>query len=718
MNYLIRKTKVIVSIVLFIQLLLLDANGQLSSFIGNDPVVVGWEDDSHFLIARTDSAGKEVIESVNVKNGKTLESILPPSPFEELRESLSSFGAISRSDVFRDDYQAVIKTKDNDLFFMIKGDSESRRLTHDTQIELNPRFSPDGGKVAYTKDNDLYVYDIDADIEIRLTDDASDKIYNGYATWVYMEEILGRASNYAAFWWSPDGSKIAFLRSDETDIPVFILNRLDQPDGLHGTLEIGPYPKAGEPTPEVKMGIADVGSGEIVWADMDYSVDQYIAWPFWSPDSKNLAIQVVNRDQNELKIVLADVYSGSVSEIYSENNDTWVEFREDIYVMNEGSGFILRSYKSGWENLYYYNWDGELISGLTDFDFRVTSIAGVDEAKKLLYFTATGAESTDENFYRVGLNGKGLVQITHGEGIHDVLVSPKGNYFVDTWSSVSDKGAIDVYDKNGKMVQEFHKFKTPETATISELIRIQSSDALFDMPAIIIYPVGFDSTKNYPVLFRIYGGPDYKNVYNRWQGDSPSWYSENGIIVFTVDHRGSGQFGKKGLDYLYRNLGEWEVLDYIDAVKWLTALSYVDDKRIGITGSSYGGYMTCLALTKGAGYWTHGFAGSPVTDWRLYDNIYTERYMDTPQDNRDGYDNGSVLTYADNLEGELYLNHGDVDDNVHMQNSLWLISRLQDEGKTFRFMIYPDQRHGFGTTKRTHSSNEERAFWLENFFGE
>jgi dipeptidyl-peptidase-4 len=237
------------------------------------------------------------------------------------------------------------------------------------------------------------------------------------------------------------------------------------------------------------------------------------------------------------------------------------------------------------------------------------------------------------------------------------------------------------------------------------------------MPAIITYPLNFDASKKYPVIFDIYGGPDYKNVTNKWQGNYPSWYAGNDIITIKVDHRGSGQFGKKGLDYLYRCLGKWEILDYADAVKWLSEKPFVDPARMGITGSSYGGYMTCLALTKGADYWTHGFARYSVTDYRLYDDIYTERYMDTPQDNPDGYKDGSALTFAGNLKGKLYLTHGDMDDNVHMQNSIWLISKLQDEGKEFQFMIYPDHRHGVRGMKGSHEQNEKNKFWLKNFFG-
>ena len=252
------------------------------------------------------------------------------------------------------------------------------------------RFSPDGKKVAYTKNKDLYVFDIAANKEIRLTTDATDKIYNGYASWVYMEEILGRGSRYAAFWWSPDGNKIAYLRTDDNPVPVFTLNRLDEADGVHGLIEATPYPKPGDPNPKVKMGIADIATTKTTWVKTDYNIDQYIAWPFWTPDSKKLAVQVLNRDQNDLKIILADPSTGDFTQIYNETRKTWVEFYETIYVMKDGSGFIVKSYKNDWENLYYYGWDGKLIAQLTNLNFRVTGIERVDEDQKLVYFTATG----------------------------------------------------------------------------------------------------------------------------------------------------------------------------------------------------------------------------------------------------------------------------------------------------------------------------------------
>ncbi len=309
----------------------------------NQVAILGWTDDTHYLIRNFDAEKKLITYSIDIRSGRGV--IVPPAKTERelLTESLPQGITLSVSDVVSPDQNSVVISQDNDLFYFTRGDKELRKLTDDKASEINARFSPDGKKIAYTKNKDMYVYDLAEGKEIRLTSDAADRIYNGYAAWVYYEEILGRPSRYAAFWWAPDGNKIAYLRFDETDVPVFTLNRLDEPDGIHGTLEVVPYPKAGDPNPRVKMGITDIATAKTTWVKTDYTVDQYLAWPFWTPDSKKLAIQVLNRDQTNLKFILADPVTGDYSQIYEETYKTWIEFHEDINVMKNGTGFILRS---------------------------------------------------------------------------------------------------------------------------------------------------------------------------------------------------------------------------------------------------------------------------------------------------------------------------------------------------------------------------------------
>jgi dipeptidyl-peptidase-4 len=304
--------------VLIVSIAVNTVKAQMPQRGGNQVAVLGWTDDTHYQIRNFDSDKKLVIQTVDIKTGES--AILPASGTgrELLSQSLPSGITLSLNDVLSPDMKSAVLIKDNDLYFFTLGDKELKKLTNDNLPPVNVRFSPDGKKIAYTRSKDLYVYDIATDKEIRLTYDASDKIYNGYASWVYMEEILGRASHYAAFWWSPDGNKIAYLRTDETDVPVFTLNRLDEPDGIHGLIEATHYPKPGDPNPKVKIGIADIANAKTTWIKTDYSIDQYIAWPFWTPDSKKLAVQIVNRDQNDNKIILADPATGDYTQIYDE----------------------------------------------------------------------------------------------------------------------------------------------------------------------------------------------------------------------------------------------------------------------------------------------------------------------------------------------------------------------------------------------------------------
>jgi len=657
---------------------------------------VSWADDTHYYETQKDKNGEDVLMIVDAATGKAKKAN---------GEAPSGYSM----DGIR------VTVDDGEVYLVNRDDDTRRQLTANPGMERNPRFSPDRERVAFTRDHDLFVIDLETGLERRLTTDGDSLIYNGYASWVYYEEILGRGSRYAAFWWSPDGTKLAFLRFDDHPVPLFTLMRADS---LHGAPEFTRYPKPGDPNPRVKLGIADVATGNIVWADFDENVDQYIAWPFWTPDSGEMLIQVLNRDQNHMQFFMVDPEDGSVRKIYDEQRKTWIDFFEDLHVMDDGSGFILRSARSDWMNLYYYDWDGNLKAQLTDFEFRVNRINEVDEDKGMVYFTATGDNSTESHYFRVNIDGTDLIKLTEGPGSHSVSKSPGGSYLIDAWSSVSQPPLRELRDNKGKLVRvlEEEEFEyDPSKNTRSELVRIPTPDG-FDLPAVITYPLNFDPGKKYPVVFTIYGGPDAGGISNSFSS-RPDWYAQNGIITIDIAHRGSGHFGKKGLDYMWRNLGKWEILDYAEGVKWLRTKPFVDPERIGITGGSYGGYTTAMALTSGADYWTHGIANLSVTSWRLYDNVYTERYMDTPEQNPEGYEAGSAMTYAGKLKGKLRLVHGEMDDNVHMQNTLQLVSKLQDLGKEFELMIYPNGRHGWGGAKASHNQEMQHQFWMENFFG-
>ena len=533
-----------------------------------------------------------------------------------------------------------------------------------------------------------------------------------------MKKYLGRSTRFNAFYWAPDSKKIAFLRFDDAEVPYFPIYHHEGEDMTHGYLEDTRYPKSGDPLPGVTLGIVDIETGKITWVEENEALD-YTAWVYWSPDSQKLLFQQMNRDQNELHLYVADSATGKSTKIYEEAQPTWVEFFNDLHFLPDDMGMVIRSNKSGWFNLYHYDWAGKLVNQITNNNWRVTSLEYVNVDKKLVFFRGTGENGTESHLFRVGLDGKGQKQLTTEPGTHRVQLSPSGSYFVDRFSSFVHPGKMTIYNSAGKEMLSLGEIK--EDANAEEGIKVEfftvpSTDG-FNLPAYWVLPPGFDENKKYPVVFSIYGGPDAGTVYNRYRNYTNSQLVNNGVIIFAVDHRASGKFGKKGLDYMHRSLGKWEMHDYIETVKWLREKPFVDASHMGIQGGSYGGYMAALALTYAGDYFTHGISRAPVTDWRLYDNIYTERYMDTPQDNPDGYDFGSVMTHAEKLKGQLLIIHGTIDDNVHMQNTMQLISKLQDEGKDFEMMVYPGGRHGWGGAKGRHSRDLGYKFWQKNGFG-
>jgi len=676
------------------------------------PSVRGWYDADHYFEMKTDSvSGDKILAEVDVATGKTSEFLNYTSWKKQLPKGFD----IQRNIGSSKDKTKYIFEKDNDLYFLDTKEGNFKRVTKDSTKKHNPRLSPNAKFIAYTSGHNLFVADIENGTVKQLTNDGSDVIYNGWASWVYMEEILERSSHYAAFWWSPDSKNIAYLRFDDSPVPKFPLYH---EEGVHGYVEWERYPKVGDPNPKVKLGIANVESEKTVWADLDYSKDQYIAWPFWTVDGKQLFFQVLNRDQNDLVIYSANTQTGKKEKIYEEKQKTWVEFFEDLTFLKDGSGFILRSDKDGWRNLYLYNMNGKLINRITKLDWQVDAIKLVDVKTKKVYFQGTGKNSTESHLFVVNFDGSNLKQLTNTAGTHRTSVSPEGKYFIDRFDNYKSPAQLAIFDGEGNLIRKLGNSKTEEMNNYKlgevKMFTIPTEDG-FNLPVKEFLPPDFDKSKKYPVIFSVYGGPGIKTVRNSFARFMYSYYlAEQGIIYIRVDQRCSGHYGKKGMNFMYRNLGKWAMNDFITASKWARNLPFVDTTKIAITGGSYGGYVTALAMTYGADYFNYGIAQYSVTDWRLYDDIYTERYMDLPKDNPEGYKFGSVITHAEKYKGLMLLTHGTVDNNVHMQNTLQLVNKLENLNKDFQMMLYPGQRHGFRSIKFLHSLRNNTKFWFNN----
>jgi dipeptidyl-peptidase-4 len=673
--------------------------------------IIKWLDDENFIIQKRTPTNS--IVKVNAKTGEE-EIFINYSEYDDflIEHEVTIDNKIANSD----DYKGYLFKKEDNFYYFNLDEKKFIQLTKIKGERKNPTFSPDGKKVAYTMNNDLYYVDIEKQEEVRLTFDGSETLYNGWASWVYYEEILGRASNYKAFYWSPDSKMIAFLKTDDSPVPKFPLYIAD---GNRGKLEWEHYPKAGEPNPNVSLYIAHLDNKNIIFVEEDTKLDQYTAWVFWTPDSKELFYQVLNRGQDHLKILAANPLTGKSRLVYEEKQESFVEFFEDIHILKNEKGFILRSDKSGFRHLYLFDMQGNLKAQLTDGEWTVTKIVYVDEENQIVYFEGNKDNSLENHLFSIGFNGKNLVKLTKSPGTNITRVSEKGSYFITNRSSIDNPGVAELCDRNGnvlKVLSErkkdiFNDYKFGK----AELFKIKTSDGV-ELPAMWVLPPEFDKSKKYPVLFSIYGGPGGKDVRNSFSAFLDRFFiSQNGIIYFVVDHRGSEHFGKKGMSLMHRNLGKWEMNDYIEAVKFLKQLPFVDTTKIGITGGSYGGYLTCLALTYGADYFTHGISDFPVTDWKLYDNIYTERYMDTPDENPEGYKFGSAITHIDKYKGYLLITHGSLDDNVHMQNTIQFVDKMISLNKDFEMMIYPNERHGYGFPKRNHQYREYVQFWFRHF---
>ncbi len=584
-------------------------------------------------------------------------------------------------------------------------------------------FSPDASKVAFVRDNNLFISDLKTGEEKQITFDGLDRhIINGTTDWVYEEEF----ALIKGFHWSPDGKKIAFMRFDESNVKEWWLPNYGE---LYPEYHRYKYPKAGEANSIVTVHMYDLETGRTTPMDTGEETDQYIPRIRWTQNPESLAIFRVNRLQNKLEILLADARSGVSNVIYTEENKYYFDENnyDNIVFLENGKEFIIKSEKDGYNHLYLHDMSGKQINRITTGNWEVTNVLGIDQKNRKVYYESTEISPMERNVYVVGFDGKGKKALTPQKGWNIAQFSADFSYFMKIFSDAATPPVYTVNRGNdGSLVrsvmdnQKLIEKRAEYGLSPKEFFTITTSEGV-ELNAWRIMPHNFDPAKKYPVMFTIYGGPGSQTVRNSFAGEMWEQYlAQEGIMVVSVDNRGTGFRGEEFKKMTYLQLGKYETIDQIEAAKYLATLPYVDETKIGIFGWSYGGYMSTLCITKGADIFDVAIAVAPVTNWRFYDNIYTERFMRTPQENPDGYDDNSPINHVDKMKGKYLLVHGMSDDNVHPENTYDLITALVAADKDFELMLYPNSNHGIYTGRNTrfHLYKKMTDFLLENLKGE
>lgn len=589
-----------------------------------------------------------------------------------------------------------------DLYVYDLGDRSVSRLTRTPAAELDPKWSPDGRYVAFVRDGDLYTMELASGREIRLTTGATDKVRYGVAEFIAQEE-MGR---YTGYWWAPDSRRIAFLETDDTKLPVFVIPDY-VPERLEETKQ--EYPRAGDPNTVVRVGVVGLQGGAPAWLKLETGPDAYVPRVDWLPDSRTLTVQRQNRGQDTLQLMFFDVRTGSGRVVLTETDSAWVNLNDDFTPLDGGRRFLWTSERDGFRQIYVYDQSGRRTRQVTTERWDVDAVEAVDEDRGLVYFTGRGEGPFERHLYAIGLDGTGLRRLTRDAGWHGTTVGPAFDHFVDTFSDRARPPTVAIRDISGRWVGWVAENRVPELIEYglrsTEFFTVPAADGT-PLNAQAIKPAGFNAARRYPVLIYAYAGPQSQLVVDRWSGDRYLWHqllAQRGVVVVTFDNRGTDGRGRDFRRAMFRRLGDVEVADQIAAARWLARQPWVDSTRIGIWGWSYGGYATLMAMIAGDGLFRMGVAVAPVTDWRAYDTHYTERFMRLPRENAAAYDHGSPLKRAGELKGHLLLIHGDADDNVHYQQTHQLVKALQDAGRQFRFMVYPQKLHSLaGADTRIH----------------
>ncbi|GEO03761.1 peptidase S9 [Adhaeribacter aerolatus] len=675
-----------------------------STFAAKTVSGVNWMRNGQFYTAEIADEKNKVTDVVKfeVTTGKPVATIIEG---EDLKLTGSdkpiafdayTFSSDEKKVLFSTEREQIYRRSSKAEFFVYEVGTKKLTQLSKGGKQMYASFSPDGRKVAFARDNNLFYVDLATMQETQVTQNGRyNQIINGFADWVYEEEF----SFAQAFFWSPDGNKIAFYTFDESRVPEYNMQMWGE---LYPQDYRFKYPKAGEANSVVSISVYDLPGKKTTRMDTGAEKDIYIPRVKWTSNANLLSIQRLNRLQNTLEILHANATTGQAQVVLKEVDKAYVDITDDLTYLDKDKGFIFSSEKDGFNHLYYYNMQGKLVRQITKGNWEISRFVGLDEKSKTLYYISTEISPLDRHLYRISLTGKGKKRLTTAPGNHTINMSQDYKYYLDyaaaanTPSTVSLFGApagklIKVLEDNAALKnklagyhiseQEFFTFKIADNTTLN---------------GFLIKPTNFDPNKKYPVLMYVYGGPGSQEVLNMMPRNN--WWFQylagKGLIIACIDNRGTGGRGAAFKKVTYANLGKYEIADQIEGAQYLGKLPYVDKSRIGMFGHSFGGYMTLLALTKGNGVFKAGISVAPVTNWRFYDTVYTERYLKTPQDNAAGYDQNSPLFFADKMQGELLLIHGTGDDNVHFQNAVAMQDALISANKQFESFYYPNRSHG------------------------
>ena len=650
---------------------------------------------------------KKVATLIDTKSHKDLSNGIDSYTFDAAEKMILL--ACNTNQIFRHSFTA-------DYYLYDIANKKLRKL-FDFQVQ-EPTFSPDGKKIAYAKENNLYVYDLASNKSTPITTDGKkNSIINGITDWVYEEEF----AFVKAFDWSADSKKVAYIRFDESQVPEFSMSMFGKE--LYPTMQTFKYPKAGEKNALVSLHIYDVNSNAVKNINLGNYNDFYIARLKWTNDANTLSAQVLNRHQNNLDLLFIDGNSGSAKVVLNEKDKAYVDVTDNLTFLKDNS-FIWTSEKDGFNHIYLYDKNGKLKNQLTKGKWEVTNYYGLDEKTNTVFYQSVENGSINRDVYRIGLDGKNKVRLSQYTGTNAATFSPNFQYYINTFSSAAQPTTYTLNDaKFGKQVQVIENNESLASKLKSYNLPAKEFFVLKtakgnELNAWMIKPKDFDPAKKYPVFMYQYSGPGSQQVNNEWNSTDDYWFmmlSQQGYIVACVDGRGTGFKGADFKKVTQLQLGKYEVEDQIDAAKVIGNYAFVDKARIGIFGWSYGGFMSSNCILKGNDVFKMAIAVAPVTNWRFYDSVYTERYMQTPQENASGYDDNSPINHVDKLKGKFLLIHGSGDDNVHVQNSMQMMEALIQANKQFDSQIYPDNNHGiYGGKTRIQLYTKMTNFIKEN----